>query len=211
MTRIYLVRHGETIWNHDKIFRGRIDVGLSEKGRAEALALAGALKDRPIRFIYSSPLKRALETVAPLAEALSLPVKPMPEFVDMHFGEWEGKAVREVEEKFPEAFQCWGEDPSKAIIPGGEDLALVGKRVMEGLERVAAGHPDETGVVVSHRVTCKLALLAAFNAGAAGFWSIRQDLACINLLERDKRRWVVHFINEAGHLKKSAGHLKIDF
>ncbi len=211
MTLIYLVRHGETEWNQEKIFRGRKDIPLSAKGRSEAQALAEALSPEPIKFIYSSPLKRALETARPLAEKFGMSVNILEGLIDLDFGDWEGRSVKEVEEKDPELFKVWFEHPEKVSFPRGESLKLAKERGMQALMKAAEENAGKTGVVVSHRVICKLLVLAAIGAGEAQFWRVQQDLACYNLLEWTGANWIVRLVNETGHLKGVAGHLKSDF
>ena len=69
MGEVVVIRHGETAWNRDEVFRGRADVPLSERGREQAQRLAGALAGRPIEAVYSSPLCRARETAEGLPGA----------------------------------------------------------------------------------------------------------------------------------------------
>ena len=211
MTKIYLVRHGETAWNREKVFRGRIDLELSERGKEEAKALAEELKKEPIKFIYSSPLKRALQTAQPLAEALGLEVKKEPGLIDLDFGSWQGKSLKEVKESDPENYRLWENSPEKLKFPQGESLAEARLRAMQALERIAQAHSDQCGVVVSHRVICKLILLSALGSSEAHFWKIQQDLACYNILERNEKGWVVRLVNHTCHLKNISGHLQIDF
>lgn len=122
MTSIYLVRHGETEWNQEKIFRGTKDVALSKNGKRHAAALARALADKDIRFIFSSPLKRSLETARVISRKLKLPVQTMDGLTDINFGEWEGKALDQVREQYPELFQAWMTNPADLLLPGGETL-----------------------------------------------------------------------------------------
>jgi broad specificity phosphatase PhoE len=82
---------------------------------------------------------------------------------------------------------------------------------MTALRQIVDAHPDQAGVVVSHRVICKLVLLEAMSVGEAGFWKIQQDLACMNLLEWDGQDWTVRFMNLTGHLQGANANLKIDF
>jgi probable phosphoglycerate mutase len=131
--------------------------------------------------------------------------------IDLDFGDWEGKSVKEVEQSTPDLFRLWKVSPDKVRFPGGESLKLAKDRAMQALLLVAQSHPKETGVVVSHRVICKLLVLAALGASEAGFWRVQQDLACYNLLEWTGANWIVRLVNETGHLKDVAGHLKQDF
>jgi len=211
MTRIYLVRHGETEWNKEKVFRGGIDIPLSERGRKEALALAEFLAKERIQFIYCSPLKRAKETSKPLAEKTGIKTEILEGLIDMNFGEWEGKSISDVEKDYPELFKLWVSQPEKVVFPKGETLSQVRDRAMSALKRVVKNHSEGTGVVISHRVICKLLLLSVLGAEISSFWRVQQDLACVNLLEWAQNHWVVHLVNETYHLKSISGRLRIDF
>ena len=91
MTRIILVRHGETDWNKEQIFRGRIDVPLNSTGLKQAKATGEALKDWKIDAVYSSPLSRALDTAKAIAELHpSISFKEAEGFTDIDFGKWQG-------------------------------------------------------------------------------------------------------------------------
>jgi len=211
MTLIYLIRHGETAWNQENIFRGRKDIPLSEKGRQEAQALATALAPEPIKFIYTSPLSRARETAQPLADRLSLPVQIHDGLIDLDFGDWEGKPLKEIEQSAPDLFRLWKLSPDKVRFPGGESLGLARDRAMAALVEIAKARPQAAVAVVSHRVICKLLVLAALNAPESAFWCIQQDLACYNILEWTGQGWIVRLVNETAHLKDIAGHLNKDF
>jgi len=211
MSIIYLARHGETEWNKEKIFRGTIDIPLSEQGKKEAVALAEYLKEEQIQFIYSSPLLRAKQTARALAEKFDLEVKIEPGVIDLNFGSWQGKSIEQVKELDPEGFELWEKSPEKIIFPGGESLAQARARAMEALERIAENHPEEKGVVVSHRVICKLVVLSALGADESGFWRVQQDLACYNILEKTEAGWKVWLLNHTCHLKNLPGHLRTDF
>ena len=89
MVKIILIRHGETDWNREQIFRGRIDVALNEVGLAQAGAVKESLKDVKIDRIYSSPLSRAFETASVLGENRGLGVEIEKGFIDIDFGKWQ--------------------------------------------------------------------------------------------------------------------------
>ncbi len=99
MTSVYLVRHGQTAWNKEEIFRGRSDIPLNETGLKEA-ALAGEyLKSFEVEAIYSSPLARAWQTAQKIAGFHRLEVRPLDGLMDMSFGRWEGHSLKEVKER----------------------------------------------------------------------------------------------------------------
>ena len=99
MTKVYLVRHGQTAWNKEEIFRGRTDVPLDETGLREAKLAAGYFRGMEIDAIYSSPLLRAIQTAQEISKVCDLGVTPLHGIIDMSFGEWEGRSLREVREK----------------------------------------------------------------------------------------------------------------
>lgn len=199
MGEVLLIRHGETAWNRGEVFRGRADVPLSERGREQAQGLARALAGRPIEAVYSSPLSRARETAAPVAQAVGLEVVVDDRLVDMSFGEWEGRPRAEVEERWAELYETWLRAPERFRVPGGESLAEVLARAWPAMAEIAARH--EVAAVVSHRVVCKTVLCEAMGAGAAGFWRARMDTASVSVLERGERGWAVTRVNDTHHLR----------
>ena len=90
-TSIYLVRHGQTAWNKEEIFRGRSDIPLNETGLKEAELAGEYLKKKEIHAIYSSPLSRAFQTAQKIGRLHNLEVRPLNGMIDMSFGGWEGK------------------------------------------------------------------------------------------------------------------------
>ncbi|MGD0656893.1 MAG: histidine phosphatase family protein [Syntrophorhabdales bacterium] len=98
--RIYVVRHGETEWNKEEIFRGRKDIPLNEAGKRQAEKVSLYFSQRHINRIVSSPLVRALQTAEPISKTAAVAVEAMEEFTDINFGIWEGLPLREVEERY---------------------------------------------------------------------------------------------------------------
>jgi broad specificity phosphatase PhoE len=211
MGRVILVRHGETAWNREEVFRGRTDVELSELGRDQARLLAEALCGGPIEAVYSSPLSRAVDTARPLADTCTLEVNMDERLTDMSFGEWEGRPRTEVEQADPTRHRTWLTEPQMFRAPGGESLADVLGRAWPALSEIAARHPDGCAAVISHRVVCKLLLCAALGAGEAAFWRIRVDTASISELNTGGDHWVVASINETHHLTEVGEEDQSDF
>jgi broad specificity phosphatase PhoE len=211
MSLVYLIRHGQTDWNREKIFRGLADRPLSQEGREEAEAVARFLARERIQFIYASPLKRAMETAEPLARARGLKVEILPGVIDLDFGEWSGLPMKEVKDKYPRVFDDFMKRPEKAVFPGGETLAQAQQRAMAGIRAVAGIHPEETIAVVTHRVICKVVILGILGLGVSQFWEISQDTACINLFEYGPEGIVIRYLNESCHIRNLEGHSSLDF
>ncbi|MGI6551394.1 MAG: histidine phosphatase family protein [Syntrophomonadales bacterium] len=149
--RLILVRHGSTIWNAEGKYQGTMDVPLSDKGRQEAQMVAERLRDEDITAIYSSDLVRARETAEIIARPHGLPVKVIPEFGEINFGDWEGLTAQEIREKFgEEVYRTWLEDPINADISGGDRITDFAERVVKGFNQVIEAHPDDTVVLATH-------------------------------------------------------------
>jgi broad specificity phosphatase PhoE len=201
MTRVYLVRHGTTEWNREEIFRGRVDCGLNEAGRAEATAVAAYFEGVELEGIYTSPLARAAETAAAIAVGRGMEVVSDPAFIDLDFGEWQGHPLKEVREKYPELYRAWRERPQEVTFPGGENLDQVRERAWEGLLKVVRENPDRTVVIVSHRVITKILICAALGLDNSHFWQIKQDTTAVNCLEYARGIFIVSLLNDSCHLK----------
>jgi broad specificity phosphatase PhoE len=130
MTTIMLIRHGDTAWNVEEIFRGRADVELNETGIKQAELLAKYLTDERIVALYSSPLKRALRTAEIIAGSHHVDVIPAPELIDFDYGEWQGLSHGTVEEKYKALHDEWLNNPHLVKVPKGESLDDVRERVL---------------------------------------------------------------------------------
>jgi len=202
MTRIYLVRHGQTAWNKEEIFRGRTDVPLNETGLREAQLAGEYFREMEIHAIYSSPLLRALETAQKIAEVQRLEVRSLQGIIDMCFGEWEGQSLKDVQEKDGQRFQQWKNEPHLVKIPGGETLDEVRDRAMAVLDKTIQFHSGKTLLFVSHRVVNKVILCSILGLDNSHFWQIGQDTTAINLIQHRDGKYVLSLLNEACHLKR---------
>jgi broad specificity phosphatase PhoE len=211
-TSIYLVRHGQTAWNREEIFRGRTDVPLNEIGMREAELAGGYLKDKEIHVIYSSPLSRAWQTAQKIAQFHHLEVQPLNGIIDMSFGRWEGHSLQEIQKNDGELYRQWREEPHLVRITGGESLDEVRIRTMAALDEVIQKHPGKTLVLVTHRVVNKVMICGILGLDNSHFWQIAQDTTAINLIQHRDGKYVLSLMNETCHLKAlKEERLKIDF
>jgi len=212
VTSIYLVRHGQTAWNREEIFRGRTDVPLDETGLKQAELAGEYLKEVEIDAIYSSPLSRALETAEKIARFHNLKVQPLEGIIDMSFGNWEGHAHQEIKKNDSETYRRWREKPHLVKLPGGESLDDVRVRSMAALEEVIRKHPEKAPVLVSHRVVNKVLICGILGLDNSHFWQISQDPTAINLIHYRNGKYILSLMNETCHLKPlKEERVKIDF
>jgi len=201
MTSIYLVRHGQTAWNKEEIFRGRTDVPLDEAGLKQAELVGQYFKRIEIHGIYSSSLSRAWQTAQKVAELHNLKVQPLPGIVDMSFGNWEGRPHQEIRQIDSKTYQQWVETPHLVRLPGGESLDDVRTRAMAALQEVIRSHPGKTLVLVTHRVVNKVVICGILGLDNSHFWQISQDTTAINLIQHRNGRYILSLLNETCHLK----------
>ena len=212
MTKIYLVRHGQTEWNKRLRFRGRIDIPLDEVGHREAEAIAEALKDRDINAIYTSPLSRSIETAQPTSRFFHLEIVPVEGLIDINYGEWEGLNFDAVKERYRDQYAQWEKSPDLVRFPNGETLDEVRERSFSAFKDIVTGHPGQSVLIIPHRVINKVLLCALLGLSNAHFWEIKQDTGCINLIEHSDERFVLSMMNETCHLKGIAeGTAQPDF
>ncbi len=200
MTRFVLVRHGQTEWNRVERFRGRKDLLLDATGLRQALAAALRIKDWPVAAVYSSPLRRALETAKVIANQLDLPVEPLDGLIDLDFGDWQGLTAEEAAKRDGELYKLWLERPDQVRFPGGEGLADVRERVMAVVEDIAVKNPDRVMVLVSHNVVCRVLLCSLLGLDNSHFWQVGQDVCAINAFEISEGVPTVTLINDTCHL-----------
>ncbi len=201
MVRFILIRHGQTGWNREARFRGRIDIDLDETGMRQAQAVADRLTWCDASVIYSSPLKRAMATAEPIGQRLGLQIVPLEGINDMDFGSWEGRSIDEVKEQDKELFDMWRYSPEKLRIPGGETLDDVRQRVAATVGDLAAKHDNDTVLLVTHRVVCKVLLCYLLGLGNSHFWQIAQDTTAVSRFQVAGERSTVTLINDTCHLR----------
>jgi len=203
MTRIILVRHGETEWNRVERFRGRADVPLNETGLTQAKRTAQrvAAQWSPVA-IYSSPLTRAVKTAEAVAWHFDLRVEVNSGLIDIDYGEWQGLTPDEVRERWPKIVDAWYNAPHTAQIPNGETLDDLRVRAMSTVNEMAKRHKGQTIVLVGHTVINRIILLGVLGLGNENFWRIRQDTCAINVFELNGGIFTIVTVNDTCHLRR---------
>jgi probable phosphoglycerate mutase len=158
MATVLLIRHGENEYVKKGRLAGRLaGVHLNDRGRSQSETLAENLRHAPITAVYSSPLDRTVETAAPLAKALGQKVIPRPGLLEVDFGTWQDKTLKQLRRR-----KLWStvqRHPSQARFPEGESFAEAQIRIAQELIALNSLHkPKELLVAVSHSDIIKLAV-----------------------------------------------------
>ncbi len=203
--RLVLIRHGQTAWNEgagQERFRGRTDLPLDEVGQAQARAVAARLAGESLAALYASPLLRARQTIAPLAEKLGLAIQPHEGLLDIHYGEWQGLTHAQAAAAYPEMYALWRTTPRQVHLPGGESLADVQARLCSLLDELAARHPGQTVVLVGHQMVNKILACTLLGLDLDQIWQVRQDTANLSLFQRGDEAWHTLSLNDTCHLPR---------
>jgi len=186
ITRLYLVRHGETVNTGRDTFRynGHLDVDITENGVSQVRRVAERLRERPLKGIYSSDLIRTQKGAAILAENFSdVKRETFPASREVKQGIWEGLTLREVWEKYPEEAEKKFSDYVYYRIPGGETLPEAQDRSVEVIQSLATRHAGEEFAVVAHGGINSLIICWVLNLDLKDVFHFRQDFGALNIIE----------------------------
>ena len=207
----YLVRHGETEWNAENRMCGRSDIPLSEAGRRQAEALAERLKLIPLEALYSSPLKRALQTARSISELTGLQPIPDERLVELDYGEWEGKSLGDILRREPETYRAWDADPAQVAPPGGETGFAAQQRIVSFLDSLAARHPQGQVLVVFHKTVCRLAICHVLGMSPSDYRRrLIMENAALSIIQPREDGWQLITYNDTSHLAaRHRGHISL--
>ncbi len=150
MTRLYFIRHGESVSNVINTFTGQLNAELSEIGREQARRTAAYLREMPLDAVYTSDLSRAYETGQIVAELHGLTAIPSPRLREIDGGLWQGEKYDELENLFPDSYGLWRRQLGVAAAPEGESVAQVQQRVRAYVEAIVRSHPDQHVCIATH-------------------------------------------------------------
>lgn len=201
MARFILARHGETKWNVDKVFRGRSEVPLDDIGVRQAELLGKYLSDSKLDAIYSSPVKRALDTANIVAGYQRIRTRIADGLTDLDFGEWQSLSEQVVRQRYPTLLDEWHNSPHKIKMPGGESLEDVRRRAVEVVSNILPEYHGNV-LLVSHRVVIKVLVCSLLGLDNSHFWNIGQDVGGITVFNYVNERFVLTKHNDTSHLRE---------
>ncbi|MGD0229182.1 MAG: histidine phosphatase family protein [Syntrophorhabdales bacterium] len=183
MTRLFLIRHGETVdEDTKKVYKGKIDIPLSETGIARMRRAAAFLAAFRLDRVYTSSLSRAMDTGRIIAEAQGLDIEALAAFEEIGFGDWEGLSFSEIRERYPEEMTAWLADPVHYVPPGGESFQSVQKRGMDALWGIVDGHKGQNIAVVAHAGILRIMIFALLDITLTNIFRIAQGYGGISIM-----------------------------
>ncbi len=202
MTRIVLTRHGHVEGIDPPRFRGRMDVPLTETGKAQARLLAQHIAGRyKPAAIYTSPLSRCVATGAFVAEETHVEAAVLPELIDFDYGAWTGKTHAEIAETDRRRYERWWTQPQFVRPPNGDSLQAFVARTSEAVRDVLWLHDGECVVLVGHDSTNRALLLTLMDLPFSAYWRFEQSPCAITEIEVTERGVRILSVNETLHLR----------
>lgn len=201
MTRIYLVRHGQTAWNASGRFMGQADISLNETGLAQAAAVARRLAGQPFDAIYSSDLLRARATAEPFAAGRLTPIQTEPRLRELHFGTWQGLTYSEIAQHDPQRLAAWQADPLQCAPPGGETLGQMLMRLQGLLSEIRGAYPEGDVLLVSHGGPLRTLVCSLLGLPVEAYWRFKLDNGSLSILELFETGAILNRLNDTAHLE----------
>lgn len=200
-TRLLLIRHGATALSAEDRFAGELDVLLSDAGREQVTRLGRRLAAETIAGIYSSPMKRTIETASFIADPHGLTLETIPELREIAHGRWEGKSRAEVEKEFGDEYKRWEHDPYSFAPEGGETGLQVTARALPAILRLVERHEGQSFVVVSHKATIRLLISSLLGFDPRKYRDrLDQNPAALNILDfKDLAHARLTLFNDISH------------
>jgi len=206
MTRILLIRHGETAWNAVRRLQGHTDIPLNEEGARQANALARALAAEKLDAIISSDLGRAMQTAqAVAAHHPQVPLHTDAALRERGYGAFEGLLYTEIAERYPIEFAEWQARDVDSVMPSGERVAesfrQFYQRCLDGIAHWATQCEGKTIVIVAHGGVLECAYRAAKGISLDGPRDFQVKNAGINRFTFDAGRLNLEQWGDMTHLQ----------
>lgn len=162
-TRLILVRHAEAEGNKIRHFHGWTDSGITERGQLQAQRVADRLKDMDIDVIYSSSLKRTLQTAGYISKVKGLPIIRTDKLKEINGGDWEDQTWNELQGRWPDAYETWENSPHEHQMPNGESMEEFQARLVDEVMHIIKQNNGKNICIVTHGTAIR-ALICHFRA-----------------------------------------------
>ncbi|MEM7335413.1 MAG: alpha-ribazole phosphatase [Chloroflexota bacterium] len=200
MTRLILVRHGETIWNNEHRFQGSADVPLNEAGLAQAQAVGQKLANIPFSRIVSSDLARAYQTAEAVSQHHShLTLEKDGRIQEIGFGKWEGLTYAQIQEKYPDDLKAW---EANIMTPPteGESAADFLVRIADFGSQFKPYQKGEVVGIVGHGGSMQMLLCHFLKLPPEAFWRFRMANTAVTEIRLYEDGGMLHSFNDTSHL-----------
>jgi broad specificity phosphatase PhoE len=184
MTKLFLIRHGNTVDEETKkVYKGRIDIPLSAKGIERMKRAAVFMSDYALDAVFTSTLSRSVQSGKIVAFQQGMDVIKDHAFDEVSFGVWEGLSFDEIRRQYPREHELWMNDPSTFPPPEGESFESGQMRSMAGIEMILEDYRDRSVAIVAHAGILRIMLFSLLDMKLSRLFRFGQDYGCINIVD----------------------------
>ena len=201
ITRLFLIRHGETDFNKKQMMQGRgIDAPLNEVGKKQAICVASALESERAGQVVASSMMRSIQTAQPLAISQSLPIQSYEEVDEMDFGDLEGKKSGDIKDELNRINGEWSSGNVSMRIPGGESPVEVFERANGRIESLLRGYNSGTLFMVLHGRLIRILLSEWLGYGLKNMHQVEHQNGAIYHVQKNDVAFKSIYLNRIDHL-----------
>lgn len=196
LTKLLLIRHGQTDCNLQKRYSGFLDVDLNDTGRRQVECLHKRLKETPVHNVYSSDRRRAVHSARIIFKDFE--IEKIVGLREVNFGVFEGLTYKQIIEKYPRVYKRWLFNPFRVSIPKGENLGDFQKRIIEAFKEIISKNTGKTVAVVCHGGVISMFMNSLFKL--KNFWDYIPDSASLSIIEYKNNKPDIKLFNDTFHL-----------
>lgn len=198
---IYIVRHGETEWNAEGRIQGHTDVGLTDRGRDQARAVARRLSGLNLDAVYCSDMSRTRDTARIILGERATPLCEVPQLREYNKGVFEGLTPDEYRERHPDLYQASLVNDPDFAPPGGETIRQCQARLSGFVKMLRERHPDNDVLLVGHGGSLRSGIVALLNLPLEANWKFVMHNCALSIIRVYPDNAVMHLYNDSSHLK----------
>ena len=200
MGKLYIVRHGETVWNREGRIQGHTDVGLSERGLEQALLLGRRLESVALDASYASDLSRASVTAEVILKGRDIPLYATPRLREYHKGAFEGLTEAELRSRYPSEYPGYVAKDLDYAPEGGESTRGVSVRMGAVINEIKERHLHDNVLVVGHGGSLRAAMMALLGMSMDANWRFTFGNCTLTIVDTYHDNAVLRLFNDGSHL-----------
>lgn len=199
--KLYMVRHGYSEANKQNFFAGHRNAELDSVGKLQAQKLGEYFAEHRPDILYSSDLKRAVQTAEPVAKACSLQIIKCENLREINGGAWEGMPFSDIENLYPNEYRLWKSDIGRSVCPGGESLQQLSRRIIDAVTGICMQNDSKSVCIVTHATPIRAVCTHAAGLPVEDMKNIPfADNASVNIFEFSDGIFTPKCINYTEHL-----------
>lgn len=200
-TRLILIRHAQAEGNVRGEFHGWTDGNITQKGHLQSKCVAQRLKDFGIEVIYSSPLKRAIQTAQYISQEINVPITISEAIKEINGGDWDGITWDELKKRWPEDFEVWSNKPHLHCMPNGESMMEFFSRIVNEIEFIIKKNNGKNICIVTHGIAIRALLNYFRNVGLEVEPEVKWiGNASISVIDYEDKKFSIVMESDYSHL-----------